>query len=184
MKHLLTCALLLAGCGSSSSSPSADLASSGMSAADLAAADLLAPADLAYTPPSDGGTFTCGTMTCGAGTRCCVVGSTPSCMSSCPDGGFFAECTGPADCGGNPCCITIGAGFTVQSVLCTTSATACPPMVDATTQSGHDRACHVDGDCTSGVTNPQLPDCCTNTATKQHVCFNKQALAIGGWTCP
>jgi hypothetical protein len=33
-----------------------------------------------------------------------------------------------------------------------------------------------------------LTDCCTNKTTKQHVCFNKGALAIPAiakdWTCP
>lgn len=189
MKRLLVCALcaagcVVAGCGSSSTNAGNDLASGSMTPADLAGADLISPADIAYFPPTDGGSFMCGTMTCGNGTRCCVVNSTPSCMSSCPDAGFVAECTGPADCNGNPCCITIGAGFTVQSVLCTSSPTACPPMVDTVSQSGHDRACHVDGDCTSDAPNTMLPDCCTNTATKQHVCFNKAAVGIGGWTCP
>jgi hypothetical protein len=110
------------------------------------------------------------------------------CASSCPDGGFTAECKGPENCGGDPCCITIGSGFNVQSVACATSASGCAPAINAATQSGTDRACHVDADCIAGLPTmpaPQLPDCCTNGATGQHVCFNKSLLGVvQGWTCP
>jgi hypothetical protein len=143
-------------------------------------ADLSMPVDLANA-------FSCGNTVCGGSEKCCVIGMTPTCATSCPDGGFEAQCNGPANCGGNPCCITIGSGFTVEGVECGASASACPPMVNATTQSGTDRACHVDADCVAGLPAmpaPQLPDCCTNTATMQHVCFTKAAVALGGWTCP
>lgn len=170
-------ALCAAGCGSSSPGGGGD----GGSGGGGGAADLAMPADLANA-------FSCGSSVCSGGQKCCVSGMTPMCAASCGDGGFQAQCNGPANCGGNPCCITIGAGFTVESVLCTASPTACPPMVSPSTQSGMDRACHVDGDCTSGVSGtPQLPDCCTNTQTMQKVCFNKGYLGlpgIKGWTCP
>ena len=142
--------------------------------------DLSTPVDLANA-------FMCGSNLCSASQQCCVTGMTPTCASSCGDGGFQAQCQKPANCGGNPCCITIGSGFAVQSVVCTSSPSACVPMVNAGTQSGMDRACTVDADCTSGLPSmpaPQLPDCCTNTQTMQHVCFNKSYLGIGGWTCP
>lgn len=142
-------------------------------------ADMAQPADLA-------GAFMCGSTFCPPSQKCCVNGMTPTCADSCAtDGGFVAECKGPENCGGNPCCITIGSGFTVQSVMCTTSASACPPMVNVQTQSGMDRACKVDADCTAGVAMPQLPDCCTNTQTAQKVCFSKTYLQfVQGWTCP
>ncbi len=148
------------------------------------------PADLAIGPDLANG-FVCGSATCGPSQKCCVLNSQPTCSSSCPDGGFEAQCKGPDNCGGNPCCITIGSGFTPQGVICTTSPSACVPSVSLQTQSGMDRACHVDADCTSGVpTNPppQLPDCCTNTMTMQHVCFNKSYLSVpaikNSWSCP
>ena len=144
-------------------------------------------ADLALPPVDLANAFSCGSSICMGGQKCCVSGMTPTCATSCSDGGFEAQCNGPANCGGNPCCITIGSGFTVQGVTCTTSASACQPMVDTGTQSGMDRACHTNADCTAGLPStpaPQLPDCCTNTMTMQHVCFNQAYLAIGGWTCP
>jgi hypothetical protein len=146
-------------------------------------------ADLATPPPDLANAFVCGNTVCMGGQKCCVTGTTPACAASCnTDLGFEAECNSPANCGGNPCCITIGAGFTVQSVVCATSASACPPMVDTNTQSGMDRACTVDADCTAGLASAtQLPDCCTNTASHQKVCFNKAALGIPGvmgFTCP
>lgn len=153
-----------------------------------APSDLVSGADIAYNPPTDGGPFQCGNVSCGNGTRCCVFNGAPMCATSCPDGGFTAECKGPENCGGNPCCITIGSGFQVQSVTCTMHPTDCPPMVSATTQSGMDRACRVDGDCTSGVMNASLPDCCTNKMTSQKTCFNKGYLAVPAiaaqWSCP
>lgn len=191
MSRVAFCALFAfaLGCGGGDK-PAADLGGTGGNAA----ADLAGPAatpdlghagDLAYLPPTDGGGFQCGNMTCGGGTRCCVQGTTPMCMTSCPDGGFIAECDGPEDCGGNPCCITINAGFSVGGVLCGASATDCPPAVDPNTQSGKDRACHVDGDCAAGAPGTMLPDCCTNSATGQHVCFNKSLVGlVPGWTCP
>lgn len=173
----LLAALLASGCGSSTSSGDGG----GGSGGGGGPADLAMPADLANA-------FSCGNTVCMGGQKCCVTGMTPMCAASCSDGGFEAQCNGPANCGGNPCCITIGSGFTVQGVACTTSPSACVPAVNPSTQSGMDRACHTDGDCTSGVDGmPQLPDCCTNTQTMQHVCFNKSYLGlpgISGWTCP
>ncbi|MDB4965437.1 MAG: hypothetical protein JWN44_1126 [Myxococcales bacterium] len=141
--------------------------------------DMAQPQDLANA-------FMCGSTYCPPNQKCCVNGMTPTCATSCPgDGGFVAECKGPENCGGNPCCITIGSGFMIQDVVCTTSPSACPPMVNVQTQSGMDRACKVDTDCTAGVSMPSLPDCCTNTMTAQKVCFNKSYTQfVQGWTCP
>jgi hypothetical protein len=129
--------------------------------------------------------LSCGNITCHGTEKCCAVGTTAMCLASCPDGGFQASCSSPSDCGGNPCCITIGAGFSIQGVACTNAPTACAPMVNLQTQSGMDRACKVDADCTSGVQGSMLPDCCTNTQAMQKVCFNKTYLQfVQGWTCP
>jgi hypothetical protein len=146
-----------------------------------------APADLAMGPDLQNALM-CGNTVCTSGQQCCVTGMTPTCAASCGDGGFQAQCNSPAQCGGNPCCITIGSGFMVQSVVCTNGPSECPPMVDPGTQSGKDRACKVDADCTAGLPSmpaPQLPDCCTNTQTMQKVCFNKSYIQfVSGWTCP
>jgi hypothetical protein len=123
-------------------------------------------------------------MSCGAGTVCCVTGTTPACAASCPSG-FVAQCRGPENCGGNPCCINVTAGWKVHDVSCTTALTDCPPMIDLTAGSGQNRACHTDGDCTVGAPKTNLPNCCTNTMTAQHVCFNAGAVGfIQGFTCP
>jgi len=171
--------LVAAACGSSSPGPG----TGGNGAGDLAVAAPIA--DLAPPPPDLTHAFMCGSTVCSGGTKCCVVNGAPTCSTSCPDGGFSAECKGPEDCSGNPCCITVGSGFTVQGVACTTSPSACPPAINPQTQSGMDRACHVSADCISGLPampQPSLPDCCTNVATGQRVCFNKN-IPISGWNC-
>jgi hypothetical protein len=171
---------ILAAIGCGSSSPGGGGGSGGTGGGSGSAADLSTPVDLANA-------FMCGGNVCMGNQQCCVTGMTPTCASSCGDGGFQAQCQKPANCGGNPCCIHVGSGFVVQSVVCTMSASDCVPTINGSTQSGQDRACTVDADCTSGLPSmpaPQLPDCCTNTQTMQHVCFNKSYLAIGGWTCP
>jgi hypothetical protein len=183
---VLTFVFAAVGCGSSSGPGGGNGGNGGNGGG---AADMAIPVvDLAPPPPDLTNAFMCGSTTCGPGQQCCVTNATPMCATSCPDGGFTAECKGPENCGGNPCCITIGNGFQVKSVACTQAASACPPMIMLQTQSGQDRACKVDADCTSGVAMPQLPDCCTNKMTMQHVCFNKTYLQIPqvamGWTCP
>jgi hypothetical protein len=112
-----------------------------------------------------------------------VTGTTPACATSCGDGGFVAQCSGPENCGGNPCCITT-VKFAVHDVSCGTSASSCSPSVDAM-GTGQDRACHVSADCTASAPGTNLPDCCTNTTTMQHVCFNKGLVGVVmGFTCP
>jgi hypothetical protein len=186
---LLAC-LLVIGCGSSSpgggsggSGGTGGGAGSGGSGGNGTGGN--AGADMALGPDMTT-SLQCGNLVCHGAEKCCGTASGAACMTACPDGGFQASCSSPSDCGGNPCCITIGNGFSVQSVACTNAPTACPPMVNVQTQSGMDRACKVDADCTSGVSGtPQLPDCCTNTQTMQHVCFNKSYVQfVQGWTCP
>lgn len=161
--------------GGSSSGSSADLAQVGDSATD--------PMDMAQ---SKGGGFMCGSMSCAPGTSCCVVGMTPSCSTSCPDGGFVASCAGPQDCQtGSSCCIAFGDNFSVQSVMCAPMA-SCVPTVSAS-GSGMDRACQTDSDCTDdgkgGNNGTYWKNCCTNTTTNQHVCFNATVM-VNGWKCP
>jgi hypothetical protein len=184
MIRTLACALVMTivGCGSGGGGGGGSGGTGGGGGSGTGgngAADMTQPQDLANA-------FQCGNTFCPPNQKCCVTGMTPTCMTACPgDGGFVAECREPANCGGNPCCITIGSGFMVQSVMCGASPTACPPMIDVMKGSGVDRACKVDADCTSGVQNPQLPDCCTNTQTAQKVCFNKSYVQfVQGWTCP
>jgi hypothetical protein len=186
-------ALLALGCGNSSPGGGGGSGGTGGGGTGGTGGGGSTPIPDMSQPPADlANAFSCGNSVCMGGEKCCVVGTTPTCMAgSCnSDLGFEAQCNGPSNCGGNPCCITIGAGFTVQSVVCSTSASSCPPMVNATTQSGMDRACHVDADCIAGLPAtpaPQLPDCCTNTASGQKVCFNKAALnlpGVMGFTCP
>jgi hypothetical protein len=190
MIRALVASLLLVGCGTDSLSPTPDLASPPL---DLAPSPLPSPpmdlapppGDLAYAPLVDGGGFKCGTASCGGGNVCCVVGTTPMCQSSCPDGGFVAQCRGPQDCGGNPCCVTLQNNYSIHDVSCAHAQTDCVPSVDTTTGSGQDRACNVDGDCTAGAPGTNLPNCCTNSSTGQHVCFNRLALVlVPGFTCP
>jgi hypothetical protein len=191
MRALALSALVLCatGCDTSDAPPSSVLDLLPAPAPDLAPAstssDLaMASGDLAYTPPA-GQPFVCDTMTCGSGTVCCVTGTTPACVGSCPSGSFVAQCRGPENCGGNPCCINVSAGWKVHDVTCSAALTDCPPAIDLTTGSGQNRACHVDADCTVGAPKTTLSNCCTNTTTGQHVCFNAGAVGfIQGFTCP
>ena len=156
-----------------------DLSSSG---------DFAVPPDLAESLP-DG--LSCGNQTCGGSQKCCVMlkgmMATPTCMDSCPDGDFTVACDGPESCMGNPCCVIIkNAKVSGGGAMCTDQPTACPPAVDIQTQSGMDRLCHVDADCTSGAPNTQLPKCCTvkQNGNPAHICLNMLYAQIAGGTCP
>ena len=144
--------------------------------------DLATPADMS-SPPGF-----CGGKTCTGGTTCCVVGGTPSCMSSCPDGGLSAQCQKPSDCPGasDACCITV-ANYMPTSVMCTAGA-QCVPNISAQ-GAGQDRACVSDTDCTDNGGGMGLPDCCTSVQSGQHVCFSKALLGLSTqlqmlFTCP
>ncbi|MCU1277828.1 MAG: hypothetical protein JWM53_1374 [bacterium] len=160
-------ATLVIGCGSSTP----------QSTSDMAVASSIA--DLAQVPgpdltPAPAGF--CGGVTCTGGTTCCVVGGTPSCTSSCPDGGLVAECQKPTDCAGatSACCITVN-NYNPQSVKCS-PGNQCVPAISAQ-GSGQDRACVTSTDCTdNGASGTMLPDCCTSKASGQHVCFSMSLL--------
>jgi hypothetical protein len=136
------------------------------------------------------GSFMCDTMSCGAGTECCIVGTTPTCASSCPDGGVTASCAKPSDCAaGAACCVSATSAAVVETIACAEYATCIP----AASSSGiKTRACTQDSDCTTtgtagGSNNTMYPTCCTNTATQQHVCLSTLAVGIigkGAFTCP
>jgi hypothetical protein len=144
--------------------------------------DLALPADLA-SPPGF-----CGGVSCTGGKTCCIIGMTPMCMTSCPDGGLSAECQQPSDCPGatDACCITIS-NYTPTSIACTAGA-QCAPAISAQ-GSGLDRACVNSADCTDNGGGTSLPDCCTSVATGQHVCFSSSILMLvpslaSSFTCP
>lgn len=195
----LTLFLLVAagGCGNNSL-PAQDMTSGTHDLAvshDLSMAstmDMTVPPDMAYRgPATDGGPLSCGNTTCAKDQVCCITansaGATSACATSCADGGISVACEGPGNCGGNPCCATIK-GATPSNVMCTTSPAACPPSFDLATRSGMSRLCNVDGDCSAGLTGPQMyPDCCHYTAnTSTHFCFNKNyaGLTQGQVACP
>jgi len=131
------------------------------------------------------GGFVCGSQTCGAGTQCCVVGTTPMCSNSCPDGGFVASCSAPSECSsGSACCITAKASpFGVESISCKAAA-SCVPAVNAGTGVVLTRACVTDSDCTDNNTNQTMfGSCCKEMTTGRNACFSK-LLAGTAWTCP
>jgi hypothetical protein len=193
--------LLVAGCGNNSLSTQ-DMSSSGKDLAvahDLAVAtgDLSVPADMTYHgPATDGGPLMCGSATCAKGDVCCVTGSggnvTQTCAASCADGGVSLACSGPGQCGGNPCCATLE-NASPKNVVCETSMSACPPSFDLATKSGMTRMCNVSGDCVAGLSPQQMQsemykDCChSNSNSSFHFCFSA-AIATGfpqaGITCP
>ena len=135
------------------------------------------------------GGFMCGNMSCGAGTQCCVTGTTPTCATSCADGGFTASCGGPSDCmSGYACCIHFDSKFAIQQIGCASQDSCVPDVLK-----GLDRACTTDADCTAGTKTgtggTTLTDCCTLTSVGRKACFNKTFLQgnpppVTGWTCP
>ena len=105
-----------------------------------------------------------------------------------PDLTFAASCGGPADCNGDPCCAQFVKG-SVTTVACTSSKSACMPMLNLATQTGMTRICTADADCTSGVTPPNdYSTCCTASGGGQSskICFSKTlpAFSMGAVTCP
>jgi hypothetical protein len=138
------------------------------------------------------GSFMCGTMSCGAGTQCCITGLTPSCETSCADGGIPAACAGPSDCkAGNACCVSATASLTVEGIMCTPYASCVP---SASLSGIQTRACTQDSDCTTtdgtatSNNGTAFPTCCTDTMLHQRVCLSATAAASpllgGAFTCP
>jgi hypothetical protein len=157
--------------------------------------DLSSTSDLTV-PPGDMATLadltntgvTCGNMQCPVGQKCCAMvsgGMTNStCADSCPDGDFSGACDGPENCAGDPCCIQVMNGGSSGS-SCTMAPTDCVPMISFN-GGGQTRACHVDGDCTSGAPGTQLNLCCTipQGSAKIHICLNQAFATILGGSCP
>jgi hypothetical protein len=185
--------LLVAGCGDKGTTD--DM----MSTEDMSAAmDLTMPSgdmtmapnyDLTYFHEVDGSGPACGnTTTCSPGQFCCVSGSGASCEASCGDAGLAVQCSGPAQCGGNPCCLTLQ-GTTPQDISCTSSASACPAMFQLTGGgTNQTRACKYDGDCTAGLSGTQMyPDCC-HVVQQPNIkfCFSKAfvSFTMGQLACP
>jgi hypothetical protein len=85
-------------------------------------------------------------------------------------GGPNLTCSGPHDCGGNPCCLIIATstyrGYTGPTgVSCTSSPSACAPSNGLSTQIT--RLCTVDADCTAGGVITGEPKCCP-TSVENH----------------
>jgi hypothetical protein len=180
----LVAAMAAVGCGSSTTGTGGNGGGGGTGGGggSGSVADLAVPADMAQPPGF------CGGVTCTGGTTCCVVGGTPMCSSSCPDGGLSAQCQKPSDCPGATaaCCITI-ANYMPTSVMCT-DGSQCVPNISAG-GAGKDRACVTANDCTDNGGGMGLPDCCTSTQSSQHVCFSKALLMAvpqlaSYFTCP
>jgi hypothetical protein len=188
---ILVLAAAVAGCGGGSGGNNGgggggggdgDMAKTGTggNGSDLSVAHV--PADMSS---GGNGGFVCGAQTCGAGTQCCVVGTTPMCSSSCPDGGFVASCSQPSECStGSACCLTATATpFGVESVACKPVA-SCVPSYNVLSGTILTRACVADSDCTDNNTNHTMfGSCCTEATTGRKACFSK-TLAGNGWTCP
>ncbi len=175
----LVLVLAAAGCGSSSSPGGGSGAAGGTGGGGSAGTGGNGGNDLAMSvgdmaqPPGF-----CGGVACTGGTTCCIVNGTPTCSSSCPDGGLMAQCQKPSDCAGaaQACCIVVST-YMPQSVSCT-AGSQCVPSLTAQ-GAGMDRACVTSADCTdNGASSTQLPDCCTSTASGQHVCFSKAIWGV------
>jgi hypothetical protein len=136
------------------------------------------------------GVFVCGNNICSGGQTCCATASggmlNGTCTTgSCADGGVPVQCAYPAECMGDPCCITVANGA-ATATNCTNMASACQPNLNVATQSGQTRGCTTNADCTAGVTTPNYPTCCTQVKYGVHLCFNTTlaALSMGAFTCP
>jgi len=195
-KHLIIAlALAFAGCGTDAlgtndQSVDNDMVFAGV---DLASHDLAKSVDMAYSPRQDGGPLLCGSAPCGGTDKCCIStqldGGTAGqtmCEASCGAGSIRVDCRGPSQCGGNPCCVALGAGGKISNVTCSASDNDCKPAIDIASQTGQTRLCEIDGDCTAGAPTTQLNKCCTVMAMgqSQHLCLNTTFAGFIGGTCP
>ena len=109
---------------------------------------------------------------------------------TCMAGNLKIACDGPAQCGGNPCCLTVKnllGGPTPQDIVCGMGPTDCAPALDLLAQKLISRRCAMDADCTAGAPMTQLPTCCTGAFGGQSIRFCASAfiagLAMGKITC-
>jgi hypothetical protein len=79
-------------------------------------------------------------------------------------GGSSLPCSGPPDCGGNACCLTIPDLSGSTTLVCTSSPSACAPVrgLDQVT-----RLCHTDADCTAGGISTSETRCCHASVMSQ-----------------
>ncbi len=145
--------------------------------------DLAMPAgnkDLAMAPSPD--------LTVTVGPDMATPAAAPD-MTTPPSGAdmmIVPMCTSPADCMGNPCCLSVQMSM-LAGLTCSAKMSDCAPMLDFS-GSGQTRVCTKDADCTSGLMNSNLPTCCTGMkgGSKIHLCFSAglAAFSMGQVTCP
>jgi hypothetical protein len=91
-------------------------------------------------------------------------------------------CYGPADCGGNACCLRIPILAGPITVACGASPDACPPS--QTFDMSTTRLCQTEADCTAGGISTSENKCCrasvsghaAKSCTGPSRCFNSSAL--------
>ena len=129
----------------------------------------------------------CGNMYCPIGKLCCMSGSfqspSYSCGDTCPDGSSSMQCDGPAQCNGNPCCMSDSMGGNNKTV-CTKAPSDCPGNFEG--NGVKSRRCHTTADCTAGLSNTEFNTCCTFKYGGYHVCANSffAMQSHGAISCP
>jgi hypothetical protein len=159
----LSFGLSLAACGSSSSTGSPDLAMTP------------APADMSMVAAPDLAMAATGDMAKPSGGN--------------GDLGVVPMCSGPASCGGNPCCVVVQVQSVsmqmVQSISCAASKSDCAPKAVpslAPPNTLTTRLCTVAADCTAGGVTTSFDECCEaqGFGGSAKVCSNSIVAALSG----
>lgn len=147
---------------------------------DVSVTDVTANVDSARGPVCDWGS-------CAPLEVCCGMdgpdGVVPRCASTCPTPSP-QWCSGPEDCGGNPCCEHLS-GPAVnqmgnQGIYCGTDANSCVPTLNVSSAWADSRVCHVNADCAPST---ELPLCC-HFPSGARLCLNPSLASYLGATCP
>jgi len=192
LRHALIIVAALGACDSGPSGPDF----SGVVGEDLSHTDV-ANVDLAIT------NLYC-MQTCQAPQACCITppdifgqGGGAVCADSCPDGGFFTQCTGPSDCTTQTpnCCVTINlSGDMDASIMSSGGGAMCTADCPAGLSNGNTlfntKLCHTGSDCAnysgnfgSGMAVP-LDGCCTSPrAPGIRFCAPSSQNGNGGLSC-
>jgi hypothetical protein len=142
-------------------------------------------------------------QTCQSPAACCIVppdifggGGTAMCATSCPDGGFFTQCTGPSECPAETpsCCFSVNlAGDMDGSIMSSgggaTCQGSCPVGLSNNNTVFHTLLCHAPSDCSGysgdfGAGAELFDGCCTSPrAPGVRFCAPKRLSGSDGLSC-
>ena len=142
-------------------------------------------------------------QTCQAPAFCCITpadifggGGSAMCATSCPDGGFFTQCTGPDNCPAeNPsCCFSVNLSGDMDASIMSTGGGAmckadCPAGLTNNNSLFNTKLCHDPADCNGymgdfGFGAEPFDGCCTSPrAPAVRFCAPKHLSGNDGLAC-